>query len=105
MISSPYNNAIKKDRIIKGPKGIGSFLVFIFIAIKIREIIAPKIKDKSMVNIICFIPKRKPRAPIKVTSPPPIPPLENITIIKNKTPAKRSPPKESISLIGVLYKI
>ena len=29
MICCPYNNTIKKANTIKGPKGIGSFLVFI----------------------------------------------------------------------------
>src|SRR5699024_1547629 len=99
----PYNSTIKKDRIIKGPKGIGSFLVFILSDNKITEIHAPKRKDKKIFNKISLIPRINPNVEIKVTSPPPIPPLDNMTIAKNKTPDIINPAKPFKKFIDSLY--
>lgn len=83
---------MKNPKMMKGPKGMGSFFSLIFVTSNIIEIIAPNIKAEKIVNNIFFIPSIKPKEPIKVTSPPPIPPLE-IRIIKiNRNEDKTRPP-------------
>ena len=89
---SPQKTTIENPRIINGPKGMGSFLSLIFIINKNIDIIAPNINDKKIVRNIFFIPKINPSEAIKVTSPSPIPPLDNIIIKINSRPLKTSPP-------------
>lgn len=76
---------------MKGPKGMGSFLPFIFVANNITEIIAPNKNDRNMVRNIFFKPKINPSDPIKVTSPQPIAPLETIIMIIINEELKTSP--------------
>ena len=83
---------MKNPKMMKGPKGMGSFFPFIFVISKITEIIAPNIKDKKIVRNMFFIPKIKPKEPIKVTSPPPIPPLDTKIIKTNSNEDKTRPP-------------
>jgi hypothetical protein len=61
---SAKNTVVKNARIINGPKGIGSFLVLIFVANRKIDIIAPYKKDKKIVNKIYLTPSTKPKAPI-----------------------------------------
>lgn len=85
---------------IKGPKGMGSFLVLSFVASKIKEIIEPKTNDKSIFKRINLSPKTKPKAPMRVTSPPPIPPVRR-TIRRKKPPAMSRPPR-LVKMLGFI---
>ena len=76
----PHKSTIKKPKIIKGPKGMGSFLVLIPDTKRKMEITAPRINEKKIVKRIPLTPSTKPMAPIRVTSPPPMPPFETMTI-------------------------
>lgn len=92
---SPQSTVKKKANTIKGPKGIGSLLVFIPVMSKISEMIAPSIKDKNILNIMYLVPKINPKEDIRITSPSPIPPFDNITITKNTPPPNTNPPRLS----------
>ena len=94
---------IKKPNTINGPNGMGSFFPFIFVINKKTEIIAPSIKDKNIIRNIRLMPVINPKAAIKVTSPPPIPPLDTKIIIINNSPLKTSPPILFNSSRGLLY--
>ena len=102
---SPQNTTIKNPNIINGPKGIGSFLFLIFIINKKIDIIAPRIKDKNIARNIPFIPRIKPSTPIKVASPPPIPPLEIMMIKRNNRILKTNPNMLFINSGDCLYNI
>lgn len=67
------------------------------------DIIAPNIKDKIMFNSISLTPKINPKVEIKVTSPPPIPPLDIKIININKTPDIKRPSKLFIMSGDILY--
>src|SRR5690554_3623404 len=83
---------MKNPKIMKGPKGIGSFFPLIFVISKKTEIIAPNINDKNIVKNTFLIPNIKPKEPIRVTSPPPIPPLDKKIIKTNNIDDKTRPP-------------
>lgn len=88
---------------MKGPKAIGSFLVLILPANKITEIMAPNIKDKRIFSKDSLAPKTNPKAPIRVTSPSPIPPLEIRTIAKKMPPARNNPKRLANIFAGIWY--
>jgi hypothetical protein len=89
---------------MNGPKGIGSFRVLIFETNKIIDIIAPEINDKNIFKNMYLTPKTKPKEPMRVTSPPPIPPRDRNIIAANKPPAKNNPKKLFVKFKGVPYK-
>jgi len=95
---------MKNPKTINGPKGIGSLRVFNFAANKKIEIIAAKINDKNIFNNVYLTPKTKPKTLINVTSPPPMPPRDIITILRNKTPAISSPEMLLIKSGDMSYK-
>ena len=88
---------------MKGPKGIGSFLVFILVASRTIDIIAPNIKEMNIVSNIYLTPKTNPNAAISVTSPPPIPPFDKTIINRKIPPAIRAPNTEYIILKGIVF--
>ena len=91
---------MKKPSIINGPKGIASLVFLNFKPTKSRDIKAPITNDRNMFNVISLKPNIKPNAPIKVTSPPPIPPLEAIIIMMNN-PADTNNPIRLLRTCGL----
>ena len=89
---------------MNGPKGIGSFRVLIFVTNKNTDIIAPEINDKNIFKNMYLTPKTKPKEPMRVTSPPPMPPPETITIAKNSPPANNNPKILPINSGDIPYK-
>lgn len=104
IITFPHKDVIKNPNTINGPNGIGSFRVLIFAANKTIEIIAPKTNDKNIFNNIFLNPKTKPKAPIRVTSPPPMPPRDINTMAVNNPPATSNPKKLLINSKDISYK-
>lgn len=100
---SPYNRVIRKDILIKGPKGMASFLPFLPESSKIIENTAPMIKDSNIFKSVFFNPSIKPNTALSFMSPPPIPPLDTNAIIKNNNPAPIKLEILSKKDRGVLY--
>lgn len=88
---SPHKAEIKKEILMKGPKGIASFLLFLPVTRRNNETTAPIMKDNNIFKAIFFNPSIKPNIAISFISPPPIPPLDTNAIIVNSNPADIKP--------------
>jgi len=88
IISSPQIDVIRKLSTIKGPKGITSLLFLIPQDNKTIDATAPNKKERKMLKNILGIPNIKPKTPISLISPPPIPPFDTINIIVKSNPLR-----------------
>ena len=87
-----------------GPKGIGSFLVFMPDISKVIEIIAPIKKDSNVQTSKSLHPNINPKTVIRVTSPPPMPPRDTNTMSRKTISPSNAPNIPSFKFMVSAYK-
>jgi len=93
---SPHKEEIKKEILMKGAKGIVSFLPFLPHIRSNNDITAPMMKDNNIFKIAFLNPSIKLNIAMSLMSPPPIPSFDINDIIVNNNPES----KELIILSG-----
>lgn len=98
---SPHKAEIRNPILIKGPKGMASFLPFLPDVRRNNDTAAPMMKDNNIFKIVFFNPNIKPNIAISFISPPPMPPLDTNAIIVNNNPAAKKPMRLSNRYMGI----